>query len=130
MKNTEVRFFAALTAIALMAAGCSSTPERPETQLARAETSVEFAEENGAREFGSAALDQAREHLRLARQEAQEGEYEDSLRLAEKASVDAELAAAQTQTGKAREALEEIRLSIETLRRELSQVYISRGGQS
>jgi len=130
MNTAKVKIIAALTAITLSAAGCSSAPERPDQQLARAETGIEFAEENGAVEYGRTALDRARNNLRLAQQEAQAGEYEEALRLAQKAEVDAELAAAQSSTGKAREALEQIKESIATLRREIAQVDTSRGGQS
>jgi tetratricopeptide (TPR) repeat protein len=130
MNTAEIRIIAAMTAIVLGAAGCASAPERPDQQLARAETSIEFAEENGAREFGLAALDRAQENLRLAQQSAEAGEYEKSLRFAQKAEIDAELAAAQSNTGKAREALEEIMESIATLRREIAQTELNRGGHS
>jgi len=111
---------AAFAAVMLVASGCASAPDRPERQLARAETSIEFAEQNGASEYGSTALDRARYHLEIAQNEADEGDHADALRHAEKAELDAELAAAQTSTGKASEALEEIRKSIETLRREIA----------
>jgi hypothetical protein len=75
-------------------------------------------------------LDRAQENLRLAQQSAEAGEYEKSLRFAQKAEIDAELAAAQSNTGKAREALEEIMESIATLRREIAQTELNRGGHS
>lgn len=115
---------------AVVVAGCAGSPDRPEQQLARAETSIEFAEENGAREFAMVALDRARENLRLAQLQADDGDYAEALRLAEKAEIDAELAAAQSNTGKANESLQEILDSIEMLRREVALVDTSEGGQS
>lgn len=116
---------AALATAALAASGCVSTPDRPEQQLARAETSIEFAEQNGARDYGPTALERARNHLATARREADDGEYADALRAAQKAELDAELAAAQTSTRKAEEALEEINDNIEALRREIARQEIS-----
>lgn len=101
-------------------AACASNPNLAESQLARAETSVEFAEENGAREFGPAALERAQTELEMARAAAAEKEYETALRLAERAELDAELAAAQTHHEKAMIALLEIQQSIQTLRREIA----------
>lgn len=116
---------AVAVAAALTAAGCASAPDRPERQLARAEAGIEFAEQNDAGEYGAAALERARQHLDVARREADAGEYEAALEAAEKAELDAELAAAQATTRKAGEALAEIRESIETLRREIARYDVS-----
>lgn len=120
----------ALATVLLTTAGCASAPDRPERQLARAETSVEFAAQNGAAEYGPAALERARQHLNAAQRQADDGDYEEALRSAEKAELDAELAAAQTNTRKAEEALDEINDSIATLRRELNQEGATTGGTS
>jgi hypothetical protein len=119
---------AALAASVLVGSGCAAQPDRPEGQLARAETSIEFAEENGASEYGAAALGRARTHLATARDFAGEGEYELALQAAEKAELDAELAAARTNRHKAEEALVEINESIATLRREIAREQA--GGES
>jgi septal ring factor EnvC (AmiA/AmiB activator) len=107
------------TTLALATVACASAPDRPTQQLARAETGVEFAEENGAGEFGAAALERARDHLAEAQRAADDGDYEIALQAAEKAELDAELAAAQTNRYKAEEALAEIRRSIDVLRNEI-----------
>jgi hypothetical protein len=107
-------------AVAFSCAACASSPGLAEPQLASAATSVEFAEENGAREFGPAALERAQTELEMARTAAAEKEYETALRLAERAELDAELAAAQTNHEKAVIALLEIQQSIQTLRREIA----------
>lgn len=119
-RSDLMKFGAVAAAAALTASGCASAPDRPERQLARAEAGIEFAEQNDAGEYGAAALERARNHLDVARREADDGEYEAALEAAEKAELDAELAAAQATTAKADQALEEIRESIDTLRRELA----------
>lgn len=119
-----------LAASVLVMSGCAAQPDRPERQLARAETSIEFAEENGAGEYGTAALGRARAHLETARDFADEGEYALALQAAEKAELDAELAAARTNRYQAEEALAEINESIATLRREIAREQARYGGES
>lgn len=130
MNLLSSKFAVTLAASALVVSGCASQPDRPERQLARAETSVEFAEQNGAGEYDLAALDRARSHLATAQAYADEGEYELALHAAEKAELDAELAAARANRHKAEDALEEINESIETLRREIARERATYGGQS
>ena len=120
----------ALAASVLVVSGCATQPDRPERQLVRAETSIEFAEQSGAGEYGTAALGRARAHLDAARDFANEGEYEYALQAAEKAELDAELAAARTNRHKAEDALEEINESIATLRREIAREQAGYGGES
>lgn len=121
MKNRTLRIgSAAIAAGVLMVGGCASSPDQPVEQLARAEQSIELAEQNGAREFGSPALDKAQTKLARARLAAEEGEYEKASRLATQAELDAELAAAQSSRGKAQESLREINASIATLRDEVA----------
>jgi hypothetical protein len=120
--NIQRNMFLSGTAItlALTLTACASAPDRPERQLARAETGIEIAEENGAQEFGPAALERARNEYDQARIAADNGEYELALRLAQRAELDAELAMAQTNHGKASIALRELQDSIQTLRREIA----------
>ncbi|MEJ8569140.1 DUF4398 domain-containing protein [Elongatibacter sediminis] len=124
-KQTRTGLTLGLATLLVTATGCAAAPDRPDKQLTRAETSIEFAEQNGAREFGSSALDRARQNLEMAYDYADQDEYRAALRAAEKAELDAELAAAQANTSKADEALAEIRESIETLRREIARNGIS-----
>ncbi|HET6564608.1 MAG TPA: DUF4398 domain-containing protein [Xanthomonadales bacterium] len=126
MKPEAMKLMTAVLAGTLLtAAGCASAPDKPEQQLARAEASIEFAEQNDAGKYGDAALDRAREHLESAERAAESGKYEVALESAEKAELDAELAAAQANTQKAEIALQEIRASIEVLRREIARKGIS-----
>lgn len=107
-------------ALALSCVACASAPDIPDRQLARAETSVEFAQRNDGQEFAPAALERARKQLDQAQTAVANEEYELALRLAERAELDAQLAMAQTNHQKAVIALREIEESIETLRREIA----------
>lgn len=130
MMTQQTKMTVLLVVSVFFASGCATQPDRPERQLARAETSIEFAEQSGAAEFDVAALGRARDHLDTAERLAAEGEYELALHAAEKAELDAELAAARTTRHKAEDALEEINESIETLRREIAREHATYGGQS
>lgn len=110
-----------LIAAPLLALGaCASNPDRPFQDLARAEASIEQADQTGAREYGAAELDAAREKLALARAAADNDENVTASRYAKEAAVDAELATALTRNRKAERAVEELNRSIETLRQEIA----------
>lgn len=111
----------ALVAMPLMALGaCASSPDRPFQDLARAEASIEQADQSGAREYGATELDSAREKLAKARAAADSDENVAASRYAKEAAVDAELANAITRNRKAEAAVEELNRSIETLRQEIA----------
>jgi len=116
MKSASITF----ALLALTAAGCASSPDRPVQQLTRAESSVRFAEQSGARQYSTTALDTARDKLARADQAAERGDNEIAERLAAEAELDAEFAAAKATRGKADDALSEVRDSIETLRNEIT----------
>jgi len=129
--NITSRAAASMGAITLLLlAGCAASTPRPDSQLASAETSIELAEESGAREYGPTALERARTKLSLAQQAADRDENETALRLASEAELDAELAASQADRYKAEEALAEINQSIQTLREEIARNALNTGGQS
>jgi hypothetical protein len=108
-----------IAAAALAAGGCAGGPsERPDTAIARAEASINAAERAGGRQYGAADLDMAREKLTRSKMMAEQGEEVSALRLAEQASVDANLAGAKAVSGKSREALEQLRASNQALREE------------
>ena len=110
----------ATVALALSTVACASNPDRPDRQMARAESSIEVAQETGAQQYGPAALERAQKQLEQAEAAAAERDYELALRLAERAELDARLAVAETNHLKAAAALEELQQSIETLRREIA----------
>lgn len=110
-----------LLAMPLAALGaCASSPDRPFQDLARAEASIEQADQSDAREYGAAELDAAREKLAKARAAADSEENIAASRYAKEAAVDAELATAITRNRKAELAVEELNRSIETLREEIA----------
>lgn len=107
------------SALALMVAGCATSGEAPVQQLARAESSIEIAEQSGAREYSATALDQARDKLVVAERASREKDYETAYQLSTEAELDAEFARAKASRVKAENSLEEIQQTIETLRREM-----------
>ncbi|MDX1460332.1 MAG: DUF4398 domain-containing protein [Xanthomonadales bacterium] len=107
----------ALPAVGLT--GCASSHEMLDEEFASARTSIELAEQSGAREFAPASLERARERLSGAELALERGDEELALRLLAQAELDAELAAAQADRGKADEALAEVNDSIDDLRREI-----------
>lgn len=101
-----------------LAAGCA-TPPPPSTEiLARAEQSVEQADQAGARRFDPGNLDSAKEKLDRARTAAKKGDQKLAAQLAEQAELDAELAAARGRSASATLAADELRASLEALRSE------------
>ena len=101
--------------LALALASCESGP-RPVAELSRAHTLVEQAEQAGAQQFAAADLGSARTKLQQADQKDTNAEL--ALRLAQEASVDAQVAVARARVGKAEQAVTEINASLESLRRE------------
>ncbi|HLU05398.1 MAG TPA: DUF4398 domain-containing protein [Woeseiaceae bacterium] len=99
---------------------CASGPDRPFQDLARAEASIEQADQTGAREYGATELAAARDKLAKARAAADSDDNVVASRYAKEAAVDAELATAITRNRKAELAVEELNRSIETLREEIA----------
>lgn len=120
MKKTALSTRALVMAIpAITLTACAGSHELLDEDLAAARTSIELAEENGAREHAFDALSRARDHLHAAEMALQRGDEEHASRLLTQAELDAELAVAQTNRKKTETALSEINESIEDLRREL-----------
>lgn len=117
---TSITLKGTAIALAVSCVACASAPDVPEGQLARAQTSVEFAEQNDGQQFAPAALERARKQLDQAQTAVANEEFELALHLAERAELDAQLAMAETNHEKAVIALQEIEESIETLRREIA----------
>lgn len=120
MENAMTGGFAAAVAALVLLAGCASTPEAPHQALARAEASIDNAEQSGARQYGTDALDSARQHLTQARAAVDREEMIAAERHAEKAAVDAELAAAMARNQKAQASVREINESIDILKEEIA----------
>ena len=115
---------AALAAAALLAAsalgGCASQP-KPTAQLVRASTLVSEAEKDQAQRYAAADLQRARDELTAAQTAESDGRNDSSLRLAERAAADADLASARAASGKAQQSADQVRRSIDTLKQQLQQ---------
>lgn len=108
---------AAAATLLVAAASCSSGP-KPTADLAEAHTLVSQAEQSGAQQFASINLEAARSELRQADQDAASDKPVLATRLAQEASVDAELALARTRSAKAEQALRQVDSGTATLRSE------------
>lgn len=85
----------------------------------RTQTRIEQAEQQGAFEFGSAALNSAREKLSAATEASEEGEDVEAQRLLREADLDAELALATARNQQTQSTLRELQATIQTLDSEL-----------
>src|ERR1700691_6252285 len=108
---------AAAATLLVAPASCSSGP-KPTAELTEAHTLVSQAEQSGAQQFASINLEAARSELRQADQDAAGDKPVLATRLAQEASVDAELALARTRSAKAEQALQEVNSGTATLRSE------------
>jgi hypothetical protein len=108
---------AAAATLLVAAASCSSGP-KPTADLAEAHTLVSQAEQSGAQQFASINLEAARSELRQADQDAATDKPVLATRMAQEASVDAELALARTRSAKAEQALQQVNSGTATLRSE------------
>ncbi len=121
IKQTSMLGAAGVISIAVLAGGCASSVERPDDKLQSAESAVEKAEASDAREFEPALLNQAQTRVAEARELIELEQYLEARRRLEKASVDAQLAGARSETAKAQQAVDEINSKIESLRQQIEQ---------
>jgi hypothetical protein len=109
---------AAITAVGLIVAACSSAPQRPTEDMTRARTLIEQAEKAGAQRYAAVELESARDKLAQADTAAQDGKQDIANQRAAEAVAVAELANARTLSGEARKAAEEMQRGTEALRQE------------
>ncbi|WP_207062903.1 DUF4398 domain-containing protein [Motiliproteus sp. SC1-56] len=100
-------------------AACSGPGPRPDSEMQLAEAAIRQAEEANARKHEPVLLNQAQNKLADARKLMEEEEYEQAKALLEQAEVDAQLAAAQSETAKAQIVMDEINANIEELKKQL-----------
>lgn len=116
------RPFAGVAAIAMLTilvlAGCASN-DPPREQIAVARAAVDRASGPVAAE-APVEVSQAREKLERATAAAARKDYDEARRLAEQAEVDANLAAAKSQSIRSDRALSEVREGIRLLREEIA----------
>lgn len=120
-KHTSILTATSIIGIALVVGGCASSGERPDGQLQTAEASIQQAVSSDAREFEPVLLNQAQNRVADAEELIEQEKYIEAERLLEKASVDAQLAGARSESTKAEQAVEEINRSIESLRNRIEQ---------
>ncbi|SFL90302.1 DUF4398 domain-containing protein [Marinobacter zhejiangensis] len=105
--------------LAAMLAGCASQGPRPDSELMSASSAVEQAEASLARQYEPVLLNEAQNKIADARELIDREENDQARALLKQAEVDAQLAAARSETAKARQAVEEINKNIEQLRMQM-----------
>lgn len=97
--------------------GCAASNE-PAREIGKAEVAVRSADEENATEAAGLDMRMAREKLERAKAAMRDEEYDKAQRLAEEASVDAELARVKAQSESAQSAAAELQTAIQSLRNE------------
>lgn len=110
--------YSAVAMLATSMAACSSMPA-PNTEMALSESAVKGAEMAGAREHAPIELRRANEKLEKAKMAIIDEDYETAKRMAEQATVDADLAESKSDSLQSRIALQEIKDSIVLMREEI-----------
>ena len=119
--HTSMLGAAGIIGIAVVVGGCASSVERPDEQMQSAESAIQQAVSSDARDFEPVLLNQAQNRVADAEELIEAEKYMEATRLLEKASVDAELAGARSDTAKAQQAVEEINSNIEALRQRIEE---------
>ena len=120
-KHNSMLGAAGIIGIAVVVGGCASSVERPDEQMQSAESAIQQAVSSDARDFEPVLLNQAQNRVADAEELIEAEKYMEATRLLEKASVDAELAGARSDTAKAQQAVEEINSNIEALRQRIEE---------
>jgi hypothetical protein len=108
-----------LASFAVMGGCASSTNENVREEVARTEATVQQVQQSGmTQQAGGLELEEAKDKAQQARAALEDGKDEKALRLAEQARLDADLAQAKARSNSAQRSAEEVRTSIEQLRRE------------
>lgn len=109
-----------IAGLSVILVGCASTAsESVKEEVTRTEATVQQIAQSGAtRDAGGIELEQAKDKTAQARRAMDKGDEKDALRLAEQARLDADLAQAKARSYTAQKSAEEVRMSIEQLRRE------------
>jgi hypothetical protein len=118
--KSNLLYWASLPVLAgsLLLGGCASKGEPPTDKLALVETSVTHAKESEAYTYAPLEIKLAEEKLAQAKQKIAEKEYDQARVLLDQALVDARLAESKSQSEKTKRGAQEMKDSIETLRKE------------
>jgi hypothetical protein len=104
-----------LTAFAVtLLVACASVPV-PKSELSAADLALRKAEQSDAAHYAPLDMRTARDKYQSATRAVDKGENLEARRLAEEASVDAELADLKARAARAKEAADEARASIQSL---------------
>ena len=106
-----------LVAAGLLLGACATVPP-PTEQIAASRSAIESADVAGAGRDAPADLAQARDKLTAAQLAENVGDYERARRLADEATVDAQLAQARAATARSRQAVEQADATLRALREE------------
>lgn len=106
------------TAVVLTSA-CASAPAAPTSALTAAREAISIAEQEGARQYAGAELDEAKQKLILAERYVSNEQMVDAERFARESMIAAELASARTESAKAVEINKEMRRSADALLEEM-----------
>jgi hypothetical protein len=118
----DTKIVGAVLASVLCVAGCASNESQRRVgsnDFAGAESSIQRANDSGAQRYASRELNMARDQLSQARLAAERGDTALAGRLAARAEVDAELAAATADNEEMQGAVEQLRVGLQTLREEI-----------
>jgi hypothetical protein len=111
----------AVAGAAIALAGCASNrpADTQADQIERASQRISEAERNGAYQYGSDALNLARDKLKAAQKAASDNDEQKAQWLAEEAALDADYAAATAGNQEIQTALSEQQEGVRTLQQEL-----------
>ena len=118
-KRRIVPFFMMAAAFGLLLGGCASDGTLATQKISAGEKAVLDAREGNASLNAAAELNAAEGNLSEAREAFAKKEYEKAARLADRASIDAELARNKATAAKGKKNAEEMRKNIEVLRQEI-----------
>jgi hypothetical protein len=109
-----------VTLFMVVLAGCAAKTPAPAKQVTLATQSIAQAESSGAVEFAPVELKAARDKLSQAKVAMDKEENLKAKRLADEAMVDADLAEAKARSAKSQKVVEELKESINVLRKEMN----------
>ncbi|TBW56402.1 DUF4398 domain-containing protein [Marinobacter halodurans] len=118
-QTVYVRLALAMGLSTLLAA-CASSGKMPTEDKTAAENAIQQAESADARDFEPVLLNRAQNKVADAEQLIKAKKFHEAEDKLEQATVDAQLAAARSETAKARKAVEEINANIEQLRQRIN----------
>ncbi len=108
-----------LAVFLVLLSACASTPQPPPQSLADARRAIASAEQEDARQYAGAELDEARRQLSMAEEAVGEEHMTEADRFARQAQIAAELAMARSGAAKAAEINHEMRRSTQALLEEM-----------